>query len=495
MKRSKSPSFVLTLKLNTNKADEHILNHRFWCAQQIHNALVRHCIKQITKLRSGKLYRELLDSYIKDKKAGRRDERVVKALNETRMSYGLSEFSLQSYATVLQKRYKRDIDSGAAQKIATAVWESASSVLFGKGKRMHFRSFHDIDSIEGKSNNSGIRYINGRLEWNKKKIPVQHDKKDVYEELALRHRIKYCRIKRKVVGTKYHFYLELILEGIPPAKHIMNEGRTGIDIGTSTIAAYSDDGACILDELASGIEDIDKKKRALNRKMDRSRRAMNPQNYNEDGTVKKGRKKWKLSNTYRKDRMKYKELCRKRAAAVRQSHEALANKILEHGTTVMVEKMSFAGLAKKAKKTERNKKGKFKKKKRFGKSIQSRAPAMLISIIDRKLHYIGKEIIKVNTKKFRASQYNHVTDTYNKKKLSHRYAVIDGKRIQRDLYSAFLIMNSDDTYLRTDRQKCIVTYQQFCLMHDQCIRDLINSNRKYPSSMGLKYFDTCQRGA
>ena len=120
---------------------------------------------------------------------------------------------------------------------------------------------------------------------------------------------------------------------------------------------------------------------------------------------------------------------------------------------------------------------------------------MLISIIDRKLHYIGKEIIKVNTKKFRASQYNHVTDTYNKKKLSHRYAVIDGKRIQRDLYSAFLIMNSDDTYLRTDRQKCIVTYQQFCLMHDQCIRDLISSNRKYSSSMGLKYFVTCQCGA
>ena len=138
MKRSKSPSFVLTLNLNTNKVDERILNHRFWCAQQIHNVLVRHCIKQITKLRSDKLYRELLDSYIKDKKAGRRDERVVKALNETRMSYGLSEFSLQSYATVLQKRYKRDIDSGAAQKIATSVWESASSVLFGKGKRMHF---------------------------------------------------------------------------------------------------------------------------------------------------------------------------------------------------------------------------------------------------------------------------------------------------------------------------------------------------------------------
>lgn len=30
--------------------------------------------------------------------------------------------------------------------------------------------------------------------------------------------------------------------------------------------------------------------------MDRSRRAMNPDNYNEDGTIKKGKKKWILSN-------------------------------------------------------------------------------------------------------------------------------------------------------------------------------------------------------
>lgn len=495
MKRSDTPSFVLTLKLNTNEDDERILNHRFWCAQQIYNALVKHCIKQIAKMRSDKLYRELLEAYVNDKNAGTKDKRVVKALNDTRLAYGLSEYALHSYVSVLQKRYKRDIDSATAQKIASAVWASVSAVVFGNGKRMHFKKYHNVDTLEGKSNNSGIRYINGRLEWNKRKISVQHHRKDPYERQALTHRVKYCRIKRKVVGSKYHFYLELILEGTPPVKYTVKDGRTGIDIGTSTIAVYSDDGACILEELAPGVEEIEKQKRALNRKMDRSLRASNPQNYNADGTVKKGSKKWKLSNTYRKDRMKYKKLCRKRAATVKQSHETLANKILEHGTTVMVEKMSFAGLSRKAKKTERNKNGKNKRKKRFGKSIQSRAPAELVSILDRKLHYCEKEIIKVNTVRFRASQYNHVTDNYHKKKLSRRYTVIENKRIQRDLYSAFLIMNSNDTFDKTDRQRCIATYQKFCLMHDKCIRDLSNNPKKYPSSMGLKYLETYQRGA
>ena len=34
--------------------------------------------------------------------------------------------------------------------------------------------------------------------------------------------------------------------------------------------------------------------------MDRSRRATNSQHYNEDGTIKKGRKTWRYSNHYKK---------------------------------------------------------------------------------------------------------------------------------------------------------------------------------------------------
>ncbi len=49
--------------------------------------------------------------------------------------------------------------------------------------------------------------------------------------------------------------------------------------------------------------------------------------------------------------------------------------------------MNFRALAKQTKETKINAKGKFQRKKRFGKSIGSYAPAMLIAIIDRKLKY------------------------------------------------------------------------------------------------------------
>ena len=117
---------------------------------------------------------------------------------------------------------------------------------------------------------------------------------------------------------------------------------------------------------------------------------------------------------------------------------------------------------------------------------------MLLSIIDRKLHYYGTTLHRINTVTFKASQYSHITDEYVKKKLSDRYTVIGNDRIQRDLYSAFLIMNSNPDLTNTDRNQCFTTYNTFKHLHDTCIRQLIESqqtyNVAYPTSMGLKHF-------
>ena len=491
MKRAKTPSYALMLKLNTSKHDERILVRRFLCGQRIYNVLVRHCVKQLKNLRNDKQYQELLAIYIKNKKNDMDNSHISKLLNKIVSSYGLTEYQLHSYVVLQQHRYKKDIDSSTAQKIGTAVWKAVENVLYGDGKRIHFKKYDDFLTMEGKTNNTGIRYKDGKMIWNKLTVSVQHDKNDIYQQLALKNKVKYCRIKRMTIGTKYHYYIELVLEGIPPIKHIINDGETGLDIGTSTVAVVSSDGFCKLDVLADSAASIEKEQRKLLRKLDRSRRATNPDNYNPDGTVKKGKLKWNKSNTYKKTYIQYKNICRKRAAVVKQSHEMLANEILEHGSTVRSEKMSFKGLKKRSKETKKNSKGKICSKKRFGKSIQSRAPAMLLDIINRKLQYVGKSIIYINTRKFKASQYNHTTDVYKKKKLSSRYTFVDNHKVQRDLYSAFLIMNSNNTNDSADRQKCMETFNQFCRIHDNCIQKLISNNRKYPLSMGLKYFVTC----
>lgn len=177
----------------------------------------------------------------------------------------------------------------------------------------------------------------------------------------------------------------------------------------------------------------------------------------------------------------------KQASIRKQSHEKLANHIISLGDRILVETMSFDGLQKKAKKTTINKKtGKFNKKKRFGKSLANKAPAMLIEIINRKLKYDGSEILKVNRYKVKASQYNHFTGECNKKELKDRWN--NDIQIQRDCYSSFLIMNVKDDLETINQELCNETYDNFKELHDKEIsrlKELKANGVKLISSMGI----------
>ena len=178
--------------------------------------------------------------------------------------------------------------------------------------------------------------------------------------------------------------------------------------------------------------------------------------------------------------MRLKTLFRKRSAYIKQCHEILANKIITLGNTFYIEDMNFFALQRKVKKSNTN-----KKRKRFGLSLQKRAPAFLVSIIDRKLKYSGSSIKKVNTRTFKASQYNHIDNTYVLKKLYERSTIIDGIWIQRDLYSSFLLMNSKNNLLTTDRDKCINTFNIFLELHNKLITEIVDSGISRPSCFGF----------
>jgi hypothetical protein len=62
---------------------------------------------------------------------------------------------------------------------------------------------------------------------------------------------------------------------------------------------------------------------------------------------------------------------------------------------------------------------------------------------------------------------------------------VDHRKIQRDLYSAFLLMNSHDTHAHADRNRCLRTFEAFVSLHDQEIQRIIESERMLPSSMGI----------
>src|SRR5690625_6792255 len=127
---------------------------------------------------------------------------------------------------------------------------------------------------------------------------------------------------------------------------------------------------------------------------------LNPANFHADGTVKKGRKTWVFSKRYQNLRSQLKEWHRKQAVIRKQSHHRLANNLLTLGDQFNIETMNFRALHLRKKETERSKKtGKYIRKKRFGKTIGHRAPAMFISILEEKVKRHGGTLLKVNKRK------------------------------------------------------------------------------------------------
>lgn len=472
--------YCVTFPLITEKYQETILNKRFEISRQLYNAVLSKAYKRYKSMIETKKYRQLKDQI---NNANEKEKKLLyKQLNEMYRQYRLNEYSLHKDIQEMQHHFSENIDSFTAQKIATRVWSAFEDLLFGDGKIVHFKKYGELDSLEGKSNKTGIRFKDGFLIWNGLKIPVKIDYNNPYEYQALKDEICYCRIKRRFIKGKYKYYLQIVFKGVPPIKinkdgevkrHIGN-GTVGLDIGTQTIAIVSNVDVKLL-ELADRVNNIEKEKRRILRYMDRSRRANNPDNFNEDGTIKKGKLKWVKSNRYIKAQNKLRELYRKQADVREYQHQLLSNYILSLGNKIKVEKMNFKGLQKRSKKTEKNDKGKFKRKKRFGKSLANKAPAKLLTTLDNKLKYFDEKLIKVNTKEVKASQYNHLNCRYNKKKLSQRWNDLNGIKIQRDLYSAFLIQHVNDDLCNINQEECKRDFERFKILHDKEIERLNNS--------------------
>ena len=404
--------------------------------------------------------------------------------------YGLNEYQFHSYVNKQKYMYGTHLDIHTAQKIATKVWEATSKYLFDNGSYIHFKKKKDIKSYEGKSNETGIRYKDGYIYHKGLKIKTKYPKKDEYIKYALNNnRIKYCRIKRKWHKHDYRYYVDLVMEGNPPSWQACGQGTVGIDIGPSTIAVVSND-QCLLEPLASNVTNTEKELAKLQRKLDRQRRTNNPNNYNDDGTIKKGKKNWHISNRQKLTEDRIRMLYQKRTNQIKQDHINLANKILKLGDNIIVEDMDWIALAKKAKETKKNDKGRFKKKKRFGKSIANHAPSMLIDIVDQKLSYINRKIHKVDCFKTAASKYNHLTGELMDITESDRTVQIDNYIIQRDLHAAFnlqhIIINGDNYSYDIDLMN--KNFNNFIINHNNCM-DTLKQNKKaghkYPACMAI----------
>jgi Transposase and inactivated derivatives len=219
-------------------------------------------------------------------------------------------------------------------------------------------------------------------------------------------------LSRTIRGTE-RWYVQVTLKGHAKwkeAQYPPGHGRTvGIDVGPSQIGIcwQEPDGTLrgAKMELVAGLCHDYATIRRLQRVLDRSRRATNPEHYQADGTIRRGvkKRKWHYSGRYLRAKAELAELWRRYAARRKNTLGQLANTILMHGTTIKIEALSYKAW-----------------QKQWGRSIGRGAPGMLVQMLRQKTQACGGQLIEFPTRGTRFSQCCHGCGTYTKKPLSQR---------------------------------------------------------------------------
>jgi len=529
MAKDTTPSFTLEVELVVSPFIVSMIERELDINRVVYNTTLGELLKREKQLKQAKRYKksmrvlfalnQQLSSCDKktEKKLTQEKKTITAILTSLREEYGLTEYSMHAYCTPIRHHFQDAVNVNIAQKTATRAWNTFEKKHFGKAKRVTFVPKDAFMSFEGKTNTTGWRYRDRQIVVRNQTISLVIPKKDVYLREALHYvecnqtftyrtkkgdvktavyRVKYVRIVKKVIRGRKRYYAQLVCAGYPPTKkdlqgrnkYPLGTGRVGCDIGTSSVAVASERHA-LLCNLADRIAPPDKVHRTirlLQRKMDRSKRAMNPSYFRPDGTIKKGKKEWVYSKRYLKTKQQLAELQRKLALYRKESHQQLANELLAWGNEVYIEDMRFSSLQKRAKETKRSEKtGEFQRKKRFGKSIAHRAPALFVSTWKQKVERAGGFFQEVNTWTFKASQFDHTTGECVKKPLSERWHIFqNGIRVQRDLYSAFLLQHTNETKQETCIHRCTQAFDNFKILHDNVIT-IIQTNGRPVLNSGI----------
>jgi hypothetical protein len=313
------------------------------------------------------------------------------AFSALREQYGFSEYAFHELARELRVSWLAEhLDAVLAQTLATRAYRALNRVCVGQARRGRFKSRgRGLSSIENKRNDTALRFVvqtqdegrgPGYLLWHDDQLEALIDWDDPVVTHGLSQRIKYARLVRRRASSPRaqgadregeRYFVQLILAGVPhhKPKHITGTDTVGLDLGPASIAIVPREAEARLEPLCAELRPDARAIRRLQRRMDRQRRAANPEHYDNKGRAKKrgkGAPRWKQSRGYQATQRRKAARERKLAAHRKSLHGRLVHQIVAVGHTIITEKISYKGW-----------------QKRYGRSVGLRAPGMLIDHLRR----------------------------------------------------------------------------------------------------------------
>lgn len=417
--------YILTLPLKTEVYQEHILEKRFRLGEHLYNNFLNFEKKKFYEMTKRKDYRDAqnlikeLTIQINSLDEFKESKQLIQELRKQRKEqydiiynikkmFDWSEFGFTNDMKKYRKYYKANLNSTICDNLSGRcfkAFEKMESELIKDQYRndedkvnpcVHYKRKDSLRCLTAKKNSTGIRFSLdegnriGTVKWQGLVFSIDLSKCTLYEWQALQSEICYCAVKREKIKGKWKYYIQITLKGHVPdkfdkqtgeLKRQLGKGNVGLYFTSTSLTVSTENG---VKTYSLEIKNNEDKKTELLQKMDTSRRATNPDNYNEDGTSKEKSeiKGWHFSKAYKKYRAELYEIYRKECEEKKLLQEILANEVIASGDVFNCNKMDFKFL-------QRN----------LGKKIQSASPAMLKTTIERKLSYHDVSINEISYSK------------------------------------------------------------------------------------------------
>ena len=217
--RKRTPSFMCELPLRVTPAEVRVLLARLEAARQVYNACLGEAKPRVGLVRQSKTFQRA--------RALPKDDPARRPLfAQARAASACSEYALHAYADHLRQSWLGEhLDSNTGQKLATRAYQAANRLLLGKARRVRFKGRHQLDTVEGKTNTSGIRWHEDRVEWSALVLPARIHPRDRVVAHGLSCPVKYVRLVRRKLGQRNRFYAQLVCQGTPYRKPQPPRGR------------------------------------------------------------------------------------------------------------------------------------------------------------------------------------------------------------------------------------------------------------------------------
>ena len=446
MARIRTPSFVAEYPLDIGSGASERLRKAMLAHGNLYNACMGEARKRARAMRASTAYQAARKM---PKKTAAEKKARGAAFTACRTLAGFSAYSLQKFGQSTRDACWLGEHMGSHDTINTCLraFTAVNDWVVGLRGKPKMKPTARFRSISGKNNQAVIRLRqadNGQ--WNVLALGlvlplfIVSTAKDSWQTDALTRRVKYVRLVRKSLRYKTRWVAQVVLEGLPPtkARHSVGEGVVGIDLGPRTLAVVGPPEAgkagAFKEHLCPGTGGPRRVKRRLARKLDRSRRGTNPNNFDAQGRAKRGCR-WERSANYQAIRAQMGEADRVLEATRKTEQGEHANRILALGPHIKMEKLSYVAW-----------------QKMFGRSVGNHAPGRFVSILSCKAESAGGKVELFSTRSTKLSQYDHKSGLCTRKPLSQRIHVFaDGAQVDRDIYSAWLARFVTDDALDTNQ--------------------------------------------